>query len=269
MLDRPARTYVGGLITSDWDIVVFFGGTGQDKHCYVGQLPIGATASRISGIRAEHGYLLHSVAAARSRQFITLYPTGAQPYQTIVIDTITGTFTPVTMSPGGHDALSYGWWVNADSGTQAWDAAQWQLRMLAQLDNRRDLIAPVLTPKVVDLERALHVEQRGQSTRCCRSSRSTFRFNNEIAPRGGRCDDEVIAIETEGESTVYRFCHHRSDSRDEANPAATYFWYQPIANVSAREGGGRSSRATGRRRSATTRTTPAAADRTCSWCNSA
>jgi hypothetical protein len=228
--DPNSRTYVGGLITSDWDLVVFFGGTGQDKHCYVGQLPIGATAFSHLWDTREQGYLLHSVAAARSRQFITLYPTGAQPHQTVVIDTILGTFTPVTVSPGGHDALSYGYQVNADSGQQAWDAAQWQLRMLAAVDNRSDLITPVLEPKVVYLSEH-STWNNAVSDRMVPVVSSTFRFNNEAAP-WRPLDDEVIAIATEGASTVWRFCHHRSDSRDEANSAGTYFWYQPIANVS-------------------------------------
>jgi hypothetical protein len=228
--DDATRTYVGGIITGDWDIVVFFGGTGQDKHCYVGQLPIGATGfAQLYDTRAQ-GFLLHSVAAARSRQFITLYPTAATPHQTIVIDTIMGTFTPVTISPGGHDALSYGTWVNADSGTEAWDAAQWQVRLLAALDHRSDLIAPVLTPKVVYLSEH-STWNNAASDRNLPVISSTFRFNNESAPWRA-LDDEVIAIETEGPSTVYRFGHHRSDSRDESNPASTYFWYQPIANVS-------------------------------------
>jgi hypothetical protein len=230
--DDATRTYVGGIITQDWDLVVFFGGTGQDKHMYVGQLPIGATAfAQLYDTRTiGGGFLLHSVAAARSRQFLTLYPTGAKPHQTIVIDTIMGTFTPVTISPGGHDACSYGSWVNADSGTEAWDAAQWQLRLLAALDNRSDLIAPVLTPKVVYLSEH-STWNNAASDRALPVISSTFRFNNESAPWRA-LDDEVIAIETEGPSTVYRFCHHRSDSRDESNSASTYFWYQPIANVS-------------------------------------
>jgi hypothetical protein len=228
--DDATRTYVGGIITQDWDLVVFFGGTGQDKHCYVGQLAIGAPYFSVFIDTRDHGYLLHSVAAARSRQFITLYPTGAQPHQTIVVDTIMGTFTPVTVSPGGHDACSYGSWVNADSGTEAWDAAQWQLRLLAALDNRADLIAPVLTPKVVYLSEH-STWNNAVNDRSLPVISSTFRFNNESAPWRA-LDDELIAIETEGPSTVYRFAHHRSDSRDEANPASTYFWYQPIANVS-------------------------------------
>ena len=134
------------------------------------------------------------------------------------------------MSPGGHDALGYGYRVNADSGAEAWDAAQWQLRPLTALDDRRDLIAPVLTPKVVYLsEHSTWNNAKRDTMRPVISS--TFRFNNESAPWRA-LDDEVIAIATEGPSTVYRFCHHRSDSRDENNSASTYFWYQPIANVS-------------------------------------
>lgn len=230
-LDEP-RTYVGGLLTSDSSIVVFFGGDGQDRHCYVGQLPEGAHAfAGLVDTRAiGAGFLLHSAAVDLSGRFIALYPTNAQPSQTVILDTQQRTSTPPTRSPGGHDSLGYGWWVNADSGEQAWDAAQWQLRPLDALDARVDLITPPLTPKVVYLsEHSTWNNARPDTLRPVISA--TFRFNEESADWRA-LDDEVIAIATTGPSTVYRFCQHRSDSRDEANPAATYFWYQPIINVS-------------------------------------
>ena len=90
--DDANRTYVGGLITSDDSIVVFFGGTGQDKHHYIGQLPIGGTTLTTlvdTNTLGALACLLHSAAAISVDSLITLYPTGAQPYQTIVIDTIT------------------------------------------------------------------------------------------------------------------------------------------------------------------------------------
>jgi len=231
--DDATRTYVGGIITSDDSIVVFFGGTGQDKHHYIGQMPIGGTTFTTLVDTQTLGplaCLLHSAAVDLSGQYLALYPTGAQPYQTIFIDVSTQVAAPVTVSPGGHDALGYGWQVNADSGTAAWDAAQWQLRPLDALDNRRDLIDPVLTPKVVYLSEH-STWNNAVIDRSVPVISSTFRFNDESAPWRA-LDDEVIAIETEGPSTVYRFCHHRSDSRDEENSASTYFWYQPIANVS-------------------------------------
>jgi hypothetical protein len=148
----------------------------------------------------------------------------------VFLDSVQRTSTPATRFPGGHDALGYGWWINADSGEQAWDAAQWQSRPLDALDQRTDLITPPLTPKVVYLSEHSTWNNASAAARMPVIS-STFRFNNEAA-EWRAWDDEVIAIATEGESRVWRFCHHRSDSRDEQNPASTYFWYQPIANVS-------------------------------------
>lgn len=228
-LDEP-RTYVGGLVTSDDAIVVFFGGEGQDKHCYVGQLQIGAdTLAWILDTRTL-GFLLHSVAGDRTGQYVSLYPTNAKPYHTVIVDLVANASAPITISPGGHDALGYGWLVNADSGTQEWDAAQWQRRPLDALDDRVDLITPVLRPKEVYLsEHSTWNNARADALLPILSA--TFRYNNEAADWRA-WDDEVLAVATDGPSDVARFCHHRSDSRDEANPANTYFWYQPIANVS-------------------------------------
>ena len=61
---------------------------------------------------------------------------------------------------------------------------------------------------------------------------ATYRFNDDGSVPWRAWDDEVIAIATDGPSIVYRFCHHRTDVRDEANPLSTYFWYQPLASVS-------------------------------------
>lgn len=230
--DDATRTYVGGIVTSDDSIMVFFGGTGQDRHCYVGLLPIGMTmmAGLLDTRTLGDGFLLHSAAVDRTGQFVALYPTGAQPYQTVFVNPVDQSCTPATLHPGGHDSLGYGWWVNADSGEQEWDAAQWQLRPLSALDDRADLITPVLRPKVVYLSEHSTWNNAVEEELLPVIS-ATFRFNNESADWRA-WDDEVIAIATTGPSVVYRFCHHRSDSRDEANSAGTYFWYQPIANVS-------------------------------------
>src|SRR5207237_7244500 len=59
---------------------------------------------------------------------------------------------------------------------------------------------------------------------------STYRFGNNVAPWRA-WDDEIIGIDP-ASGIVYRFGHHRSAAGSDANPAAPYFWYEPIANIS-------------------------------------
>jgi len=61
---------------------------------------------------------------------------------------------------------------------------------------------------------------------------STYRYGNNTTPWRA-WDDEIIAIDTrEGGGMVYRFAHHRSNAASDTDPTTTYYWYQPIANVS-------------------------------------
>jgi hypothetical protein len=64
---------------------------------------------------------------------------------------------------------------------------------------------------------------------------ATYRyFTNDVEWRPW--DDEVIAVQTdlagEAGAVVWRFAHHRSDVRDDADPTRLSFWYTPRANVS-------------------------------------
>jgi hypothetical protein len=63
----------------------------------------------------------------------------------------------------------------------------------------------------------------------------TYRYGINTVPWRA-WDDEIIAIETGAPpgtgARVWRFAHHRSDVRHDANPAGLEFWYQPRPNVS-------------------------------------
>lgn len=231
------RTYVGGLLSAGNPeiLVAFFGGQGQDAHHYVLWYPLAGLPFKVLDTQARLGCTLHSAAIDLSGRYVFLYPRNAQPQQVILWDTTNDALTPVTTSPYGHDALGYGEWVNMDNRDgQPWDAAQWQFRELSNLTTTRDLIDPILTPKEVYLADHSNWNHAKPDRRVPIIS-GTYRFVGDPAapvPPWRAWDDEIIGVSTEGPSTVWRFCHHRSDVRDEKNPAGVYFWYEPIVNVS-------------------------------------
>ena len=113
-----------------------------------------------------------------------------------------------------------------------YDAGQWQFRRLSSLSQTTDLIAPVQAVKEVYM--ADHTTwNNAQPATLVPVISSTYRFGNNTAPWRA-WDDEIIGIETAngGGGSVWRFAHHRSIVASDTNPAAPYFWYEPIANVS-------------------------------------
>lgn len=226
------RTYVGGIISAGNPevLVAFFGGQSQDQHTFVLYYPLHGPSWNLLDSQARLGCKLHAISVDLSGRYVLLYPANAKPYQVIVWDTETDALTPVTQNPAGHDALGYGEWVNMDQGSLAYDAAQWQFRQLSDLTATRDLIDPVLTPKEVYL--ADHTNwNHARPDRRVPVISGTYRFGANDTPWRA-WDDEILGIATEGPSTVWRFCHHRSDVRDEHNPLGAYFEYQPMVNVS-------------------------------------
>jgi hypothetical protein len=116
--------------------------------------------------------------------------------------------------------------------SSSWDAAQWQFRDLSSLSQTSDLIAPVQAVKEVYL--ADHSTwNNAQPATLVPVISSTYRVGTNPAPWRA-WDDEIIAVDTAngGGGNVWRFAHHRSDVASDTNPAAPYFWYEPIANVS-------------------------------------
>jgi hypothetical protein len=152
--------------------------------------------------------------------------------QVYLWDTQTDAISALTMDmhPQGHDAAGFGVWINQDCCTSsAWDAGQWQFRSLATPSDTRDVITPVLPTKEIYM--ADHTTwSNAQPDRAVPVISSTYRFGNNTAAWRA-WDDEIIGIDTTS-GTVYRFAHHRSNVGSESNPAAPYFWYEPIANIS-------------------------------------
>lgn len=215
----PAESYVGGIVTggAPETLVAFFGGAGADQHRYVVWYPLDGRPRKFVDTQARFGYRLHSISVDLSGRFVLFYPTNAQPYQVVVWDTQTDTFTPITndLGPWGHDAVGVGTWINMDTASGPWDAAQWTKRSLLTPRERTNLIDPVLLPQEISL--ADHSAWRGVG----RLISSTYRLPSQTPWRAW--DDEIIGIATEGPSSVERYAHHRSD-------VSEGFWSQPIIN---------------------------------------
>jgi hypothetical protein len=255
-------TYVGGVMTggtTDEKLMTFFGGGGQDSHYYLlwspvdnlgGRKLLNTRTSTINGnaTNITLNFNLHSASIDKSGRFVFLNPTSvdlaAPRYASgaYVWDTQTDSIVAITsggrdggpdMHTGGHDAAGFGYWVNMGCCTSSsWDAAQWQFRYISAPTQTNDLISPILAPKEVYL--ADHSSwNNARPDALVPFISSTYRYGDNTAPWRA-WDDEIIAVDTTGGlgGIVYRFAHHRSDIRSDSNPSASYFWYQPIANVS-------------------------------------
>jgi hypothetical protein len=227
-----SNTYVGGILTSDDDVwIVFFGGTGQDSHHYVYHSTGGLLDTNT--IEGFPPFPLHSLSIDRSNRYVFLYPAGpnaAAVGSVLVWDVIDQTFTPINTLYHGHDSLGYGISINQDccTGATEWDAAQWQIRTIADPTKTANLIPDVLRPKVMYLSEHSNWRAATPDAQMPLVS-STYRYavedNGPVGPRAW--DDEIIAIAVDGSGLVNRFCHHQSRWTPENS-----FWNQPIHNVS-------------------------------------
>jgi hypothetical protein len=250
-------TYVGGVAASAGSverIMAFFGGTSQDLHHYVvvfnkvnpaTRHVLDTLANTLDGQRISFplSMSLHHATMDRSGRYVMLYSTWADQAaprhaaQSYLWDTQTNAITELNTAalPYGHDAFGYGVSVNQDCCVAtSWDAAQWQLRNLANPLVTRDLITHVLLPKQVYFEdhttwnnaRADRMTPVISGT--MRSPASTTQWR--------AWDDEIVAIQTDAaagaDATVWRFAHHRSDVRSDVDPMGVSFWYEPRPNVS-------------------------------------
>jgi hypothetical protein len=253
-----AGTYLGGIASSNGSVerlVAFFGGASQDYHHYVmvfdkadqqQRLLLDTTTSTLNGAATSStlNFSLHHVAMDRSGRYVMLYPTWAdqamprKAAQSYLWDTATGTFAEmgVTALPYGHDAFGYGVSVNQDCCVAtSWDAAQWQLRSLASPLTTRDLITNVLAPKEI------YLGEHSTWNNAREDRRVPFvsgLFRTPASDTEWRAwDDEIVAVQTDAgagaDALVWRFAHHRSDTRNDLDPMAGSFWYQPHPNVSS------------------------------------
>jgi hypothetical protein len=243
------NTYVGGVMStkrlgnpSAEQLLVFFGGNIQDAHHRA--VVLGADGHVLAQIDtlARLGMHLHACSGDKSGRYVSLFPSNADHAANPALahdyiwDLQTDVITPLTdaMHPYGHDTFGYEVRVNQDCCTAcAWDGGQWQFRNLATPAATKDLIVPVLTPKVQYIadHPSWHNAQPGRNVPIF-SATYVWRPDLDTIPRAW--NDEVIAIETAtpgAAARVWRFCHHRSDVRSDVRPDAQYFGYEPMINV--------------------------------------
>jgi len=250
------NTYVSTVITggtTSENLMTFFGGPGQDSHYYLLWAPVNNLGARkiintvdstINGVptNVPLNFHIHAASIDRSGRYVFIYPTSVdlaaprQAAQVFLWDTATDLITPLPAAnlSGGHDAAGFGYWVNQDCCTAtSWDAGQWQFRYLDTPTHTTDLVPQVLTPQEIYL--ADHTSwSNARPDALVPVISSTYRYAGLTAPLRA-WDDEIIGLDVNngaGGGPVYRFAHHRSDIRDDNNPASAYFWYEPIANVS-------------------------------------
>lgn len=242
----PADAYVGGLTVggSPEFVVSHYGGNIIDAHYRVMWIPVdGSTPSKILDTMERFSWHIHAIQVDRTGRYVFIYPAGADRIATMTTggaytiaqvylwDTKTDAVTPLWSHPSGHDSAGYGVWVNQDCCTSSpWDAGQWQIRKLATPDQTADLIGSVLTPKEIYL--ADHTSwNNAQPDRYVPVLSSTYRFGEAIGQPARAWSDEIIAIATDGSGTVWRFAHHRTDVRQDANAALLDFWYEPLVTI--------------------------------------
>ena len=105
--------------------------------------------------------------------------------------------------------------------------------ILTSLSQTSDLIAPVQAVKEVYL--ADHTTWNNAQPDDARAGHLVdLPFRHQHRRRGGPGTTRSSPIDTAngGGGNVWRFAHHRSNVASDTNPAAPYFWYEPIANVS-------------------------------------
>lgn len=226
--------YCGPLTVVDHDVwAVLFGGTSQDQHQYIHHSVLGLFDSSIAVVQTNAGpvtgFKMHGFALDRLGRLLVM-PSGADltahpgMQQIQVVDPITKTLTPISKVGGGHLSLGYGTMVNQDCcSASSWDSAQWQFRRLDNLDTTKDLIVPVLTPKLTTLS-------DHSSWRHARADKplpflsSTFRTDSPLSTPWRAWDDEIISIATDGSGQVARHCHHRAKQTGD-------YWNQPLAHI--------------------------------------
>jgi hypothetical protein len=252
-----AGTYIGGVGSSAGQterLMAFFGGTQQDKHHYAivfdkanpaNRTIVDTLGNTVNGVPTSIplSFALHHVAIDRSGRYVMLYPTSADQAgarkapQSVVWDTQANSFTEMGVSarPYGHDAFGYGMSVNQDCCTAtSYDAAQWQYRSLASPLVTQDMIATVLSPKLVYL--ADHPTwNNAQPDHLMPFISGLYRYGTTTS-EARAWDDEIVAVQTDApagtDPIVWRFAHHRSDVRNDLDATRSSFWYMPRPNVS-------------------------------------
>jgi hypothetical protein len=256
-------TYAGFLSSSARSpekIAVMFGAT-QDLHPYVAVFTPGTSApqpivvnTRDSTITANGvtsatnitlGFTMHHANIDKSGRYVLLGPQGDDVNRGVapkfVWDLSNNVITamPKSSLAQGHDSAGFGTLVNGDCCVSTeWDGAQWQLRSLATPLSSSDLIVPTLTPHEGggapngQPNLAEHTSwNNAQDGTLVPVLAELYRWGGATNPWRA-WDDEIVAIQTTGQTKVWRFAHHRTDTTWDDDPTHSEFEYQPKVNIS-------------------------------------
>jgi hypothetical protein len=171
-------------------------------------------------------FKMHNARISRDGQFFRLVTAGCFTTCSATdyvwdINTLTVTPCPVNaMRCPGHKVMGFTKMINQSA---VGDGYQWSIRPLNNLNNRTELIAPVLTPTffAIDDHPSWNNVQPNDSQPVCLAN--YFTSAGTLITRAW--DREIICVRTDGVQTqVWRFAHHRSN--------ASVFQTFPKGNVS-------------------------------------
>ena len=256
--------YLGGSVQSSASnperVVVFYGGSGADKHFKVAVFEASNPANikvydtmgkTVDGqaVSVDFGYHVHAIGVDKSGQYVLVYPSGtdqsAGAAVSYVWDVINNTIMPNRTYPWGHDATGFGDYINntGDFGSP-YDAFQYAYRKLNALTTPTRVIRPQVTPKLVNSDGHPQWNNARPDT-LTPFAESTMRFYEDIPENletdpthrtnttpWREFDNELLSIHpTDG--NIYRWCHHFANIYADDGRTMNYsFWYQPIAQVS-------------------------------------
>jgi hypothetical protein len=252
------HTYAGGLSSSAGSpekLIAFYGGSQQDAHYLATVFVAGSTPVTVNTLNSTVttngvqtatnitlNFHLHHALVDKSGRYVILETTGPDRQSPryaapkYVWDTATNAFTALdnAVLPNGHYSAGFGVMINHDCCTAtAWDGAQFQMRSLATPAVTSDLIKTVLTPKEIYLDDH-NSWNNAQADTLVPFLSGFYRYgDNTTAWRAW--DDEIVAVQTgagAADATVWRFAHHRSDTKNEADPLNPSFWYEPRPSIS-------------------------------------
>jgi len=246
-VDASGRTYLRGVetgVTAGIEYMSFiFGGTSQDLDHYAVWFPLNNPGARklvdtltstINGspTNIPLGFHAHAVQTDLSGRYVVIGATApdiaAGKAPNYVWDTQTDTFTPMTLSAGGHNAMGFG--VNVNQPDDA-DSTDFTFRTMAALNTTRLLVQPFPSPP--DFSVSSHVSwANAQPNQLVPVLGALYRYNNDVGP-WREWDEEVLAVRTDGvETRIWRFAHHRSNYNNNGPTDTNAFWYTPRPNIS-------------------------------------
>lgn len=256
--------YFGGSIQSSAStperLVIFYGGSGQDRHFRVCVFEAANPANRIvydtvartlngAPVTVDFPFHVHSVGLDQSGQYVIVYPTGgditAGAAQSYVWTLATGSIVGIRKAGAGHACDGYGVHVNKDGGISSpYDADQWVYRSLASVDTPAAVIAPTLTPALVYASD--HTQYNAARADVVTPFvTATYRFNEDTPENlqtaaSARVntvpwrawDNEILSVHPVS-GVVSRWGHHHANIyADDGSSVSASFEYQPMAQIS-------------------------------------